>query len=122
MSVNDLMPGHELDIMVARIPALDVRYLPSDFAPSKDIAHAWRLAEQFRLMVFPRGKGWACARTYASGGEGPSCGEHWIDDSLDVYAEAPTAPLAICRAALLAAGFEDGLDWAADRRGEHDDA
>lgn len=105
MKIDDLMPGHELDLMVARLPALDPRHLPTDFAPSKNGAHAWLVAERLRLMVFPNKTGWAAAMVrYDTTGEGPQHGEHWIDDSLDHYATAPTPALAICRAALKAKG------------------
>jgi hypothetical protein len=49
-----------------------------------------------------------------------------IEDAKGIYlpgveATGATRALAICRATLKAAAYAEGLDWAADRRGEHED-
>jgi len=47
----------------------------------------------------------------ASDTDGVLCqGEFWIDDHMDHYAEAPTAPIAICLCALQAVGLAGGSD------------
>lgn len=80
----------------------EMRWWADAWSPSTNIAHAWGVAEKLRLLVFPCKDGWAAAIPYDADGEGPAHGEHWIDDSLSHYAEADTAPLAICRCALMA--------------------
>ena len=57
-----------------------------EFKPSTDIAAAWEVAEKLRMTVEPVGvNDWSA---------------HWGINSICVF--APTAPLAICRAALFA--------------------
>lgn len=110
MNIDEMPPGADMDRAIARaVFGRDLWITSADefWEPSENIAHAWEVAEKLRLMVFPNKSGWAAAKArYDSAGEGPSHGETWIDESLDHYAEASTAALAICRCALKAAGVK----------------
>lgn len=75
-----------------------------DFRPSTEISCAWEvtsimLARKRPLILWQIDDGSWCAAT--TDGE-PSHDDFWIDDHIDHYATASTAPLAICRAALKA--------------------
>ncbi len=61
---------------------------------STDIKAAWELAEKFKLFVFPHGGGWAATKI----------GRILIDNETNT---APTAPHAICLAALFYASEDD---------------
>lgn len=90
------------------------------FAPSIDIDNAWTVMERLREL------GW---RVFIGPAADNSAG--WSvqikprTDNLHHHIMAPTAPLAICRAALYTLGAEaqaylDGEDWAESHRGECD--
>ena len=74
---------------------------PGDFQPSTDIAAAWEVVERLNLLdlyALKRSNEYDSQTAGYEVGE-PSCGDggrYW-----DRLAEAETAPLAICRAALL---------------------
>ena len=74
----------------------NVEWIPAN-APSTDIADAWEVVEKFHIFEFcnitehtdaPRRDGWVI--------------QMFDKDRLTRYVTAPTAPLAICRAALMA--------------------
>lgn len=68
--------------------------LVDSFTPSTSIAAAWEVVERSRLL-----------RWYVLGDYGGSWAVlEWGEDDYRVYAEADTAPLAICKAALKAVG------------------
>ena len=75
-----------------------------DFDPSGDIGHAWEVAEKLRLILFPANSGgWvACRSGYMDECDNgaPMHGDGWIDAHIECQAEAPSAVLAICRAAM----------------------
>lgn len=78
-----------------------------DFHPSSDLAHAWEVVERLE------GTGWFLSLGRCTDGSGLAFADHrgWYWDAVydDAAAHnsgsglAPTAPLAICRAALLCA-------------------
>ncbi len=61
------------------------------FQPSLDIACAWEVVEKLEMIVGPGGEGWQAMEQYDL-------------DAPGFHATAPSAPLAICRAALKAVG------------------
>jgi Phage ABA sandwich domain len=80
---------------------------PCDTPPpySTDIAAAWKVVEKLRLSLEPTEKGWACGRRneecYFDVKETTAI----IDGTIYDLAETPTAPHAICLAALRAVGI-----------------
>lgn len=114
-----MKPSRELDALVAekvmgwRVGPIDDDYLASDgtptgwtkgtcysqrppFRPSTDIAAAWEVVQQFdSVKVLKAGASWDCGISVKRG--------DWFEVEL---ASAPTAPLAICLAALRAVGVE----------------
>ena len=101
-SILAMEAGAEMDALVAeRVMGFDTHKYPcgASFWPSKEIADAWRVVEKVS------GKDRLFNVKYASG-VGALAQVVWRDESLDcgcmIEEEAPTAPLAICRAALLA--------------------
>lgn len=122
MKISEMPAGREMDVMVAKYimvgmelaSVMDCFGCPMVYKDdeitccphySTDIAAAWEVAERVRLTVTPAiGHGWEAAWCNASGsGErnwvGTTNGRKWH------YGD--TAPLAICRAALLAMGVSE---------------
>lgn len=58
------------------------------FAPSTNVADAWKVVEKLKFNILPIEPGWGAGTNI------------YIDD--DIWANASTAPLAICRAGLKA--------------------
>lgn len=119
MNYNEMTAGSELDRLVAELvmgwridTARDAWWgyergmvgndrptvHPSNWKPSTNIAHAWEVVEKMRER-FSAVEVKSIDRTYACLIEENS-GE--VDEHYVASAEAPTAPLAVCRAALLA--------------------
>ena len=113
MKIDEMPAGEMIDDWIAEIMGFTrvewgavfvwetVGRAITEWRPSVNIAHAWEVVEKLKLMVFPIEKGWAacCAGEY-----GDPCiahGDRWIDGRIDHLAYAPTAPLAICRSAIL---------------------
>lgn len=113
--------GRELDAQIAEkvmgyamtvVAAIDGESLGLDFETedwqvlphySTNIAAAWPIAEKLHLSVMRAGDEWAAA--VLDGEPHAEEGEYhggYVDCGLHDVAYAPTAPLAICRAALLA--------------------
>ena len=91
---------------VNKVMERDSHHHVSDWKPSANIAHAWEaraiLSKMGKHIVLFTHEGMECCGII--GGMEPgfvSHGDHWIDESLDGVMYAHTAPLAICRAALL---------------------
>lgn len=125
MNIDDMQPGRELNHAVARamgwrigdwggVPVFEIdgKGWP-EFNPSEKMGDAWMVAEPLAIGVLPAiGDG-----GFVAGYEGRgAC--HWFEnytcgmpDDLRTWCEAPTAPLAICRAVLrLHARRAAGLD------------
>lgn len=109
---NDMPAGVEIDRLVAE-KVLGHRWSDARWAGfyedagyghySSNIAHAWEVVEKLRdrgirLAIVQTGAGWLVGQDDGGG----YVGEHTVDIRLFSSAEADTAPLAICRAALAA--------------------
>lgn len=115
--MSDLPAGRELDALVAeevmgyeRDEALAMSQYPSkDPAAlprfSTDIAAAWQVADRVGISVLKIPTGWA-AGVWPEGEDnrGEYRSGECYDGDFKHYAEADTAPLAICYAALTAVG------------------
>jgi hypothetical protein len=120
--------GHEMDKLIAeKVMGLEVTVLSADMASigsphwidiagesellnsllnySTDISAAWQVFEKLGLAVgkntvYPNLEAWVCLTDMFNG-------EDWLfNHSCGVYGS--TAPEAICKAALLAVGYEEG--------------
>lgn len=116
LNFSSMMPGWALDALVGTLvmgwraePGFGLmdgeKFMEVDgpWCPSTNISDAMMVVEKMRLMVFPSSKGWSAALADADALGIPEHGDFWIDAKFNFLAEAETMPLAICRAALVAA-------------------
>ena len=120
MNYDEMPAGREMDALVAekvmgwrldascgystwmggKADSRGMRWTIDGWKPSADIAAAWgvveKVREEFRYVSVTAGNGWSCSA--------------WDVEKAkrlrEVHAFADTAPLAICRAALLAVGVK----------------
>lgn len=111
---NNEPAGPALDAAIAELMGLDAKlfddggcracrargYWPR-FEPSTDISAAWEVVEWLRA------NGWNVLITLDSDDTGGECRFHRRKAPGIFVAKAPTAPLAICHAALAAKGADD---------------
>lgn len=112
-AVEKMAPGREMDCLVAeRVMGWRVQYSPyrfpdgeyedaGDFQPSTDIAAAWEVVEKMRGTVCAPGAPYAGGEYHNNEDDGPMWDAEFPCADYSVNARALTAPLAICRAALL---------------------
>ena len=94
MNIDKLEAGPELDALIAEMMGLPVQNF------STDIAAAWIVVNEIIRRV---GLGWFCLRNECDTKYKPSMSGYSCDfGDYGARAEAQTAPLAICRAALKA--------------------
>ncbi len=99
--------GHDDDCYMDGIEEVwtdyDPVYAGRTFNPSTNIAHAWEVVEKLHIGVLPIGDG-----LWRAGFSDPKSFVNWWEQAeygaCETMAEADTAPLAICRAALGAVG------------------
>ena len=98
MNYNELSDG-ELNVLIAaRVMGLapETYHSQGNWKFANDLLAAWLLVDKYRLVVRPAvSTGWWCAAVLESGLGSSGC--FTINDT---YAEAPTAPRAICLSVL----------------------
>lgn len=89
-----LADGYEIDHIIATTHPWE----RASFSPSNDIADAWRVVEKMGgLDILKVDDGWMVGDLSR---HGYTDAEGYVEGQLYDFAEAPTAPLAICLAAL----------------------
>lgn len=121
--IRALLAGRELDVLVAeKVMGYhgeeEETFSPSTawvwrdrqgfkihggFKPSTDIAAAWQVAEKLRMCVSCPGASQACGE-YSAGAEYEAETREGVSPPGYAFSTGPTAPLAICRCALLTVG------------------
>ena len=112
--IDAMEAGREMDRLISEKINIDGVKIEGDFPmwkyeasgkrrffyPSTDIAAAWEVAQEYGIAIIPYGEDGETIIGYAAGQITTWRKSEWIEFPASHFSYAPTAPLAICRAAL----------------------
>ena len=94
---DELQAGMELDMLIAKeVMGCELEHMTKEFYPSTNITAAWKVVEHLRMRGFFQFQVWNYLYVWHASFANADFG------LTDLEVEAPTAPLAICRAAIRA--------------------